>query len=61
LEFVHESGDQVKEVTRLFTQALNGKLSSAQLNRELKSIAPEGTTQGSLYVPADYLTLPILQ
>ncbi len=61
LEFVHESGTQVKAVARLFAQALAGKLSAAQLNRELKAIAPEGTTQGSLFVAANYLELPVLQ
>jgi len=61
LEFVHESGTQVKEVARLFYQALRGSLNSAQLNRELKAIAPEGTTQGSLFVAPNYLELPVLQ
>jgi putative protease len=61
LEFVHESGAQVKEVARLFDQALRGAISPAQLNRELKAIAPEGTTQGSLFVAANYLELPVLQ
>ncbi len=61
LEFVHESAAQVKEVARLFGRALDGELSSAQLNRQLKAIAPGGATQGSLFVPANYLELPILQ
>jgi len=61
LEFVHESGTQVKEVARLFDLAMSGSLTSAQLNRELKAIAPEGTTQGSLFVAANYLELPVLQ
>lgn len=61
LEFVHESADQVREVTQLFNEALRGRLTSAQLNRSLKAIAPEGTTQGSLFIPANYQLLPILQ
>jgi putative protease len=61
LEFVHESGAQVTEVARLFSLALTGKMGAAQLNRELKAIAPEGTTQGSLFVAANYLELPVLQ
>jgi len=32
-----------------------------KLARELKSIAPQGTTEGSLFVPNDYLKLPVLQ
>jgi len=61
LEFVHESGTQVKEVARLFDLALRGSLTSAQLNRELRATAPEGTTQGSLFVVPNYLELPVLQ
>jgi putative protease len=66
LEFVHESAEQVRQITRLFRRALDGEidgtqLSAAQLNRALKSMAPEGTTQGSLFVPSNYLALPILQ
>jgi putative protease len=61
LEFVHESAEQVRQVTRLFRRALAGEIGAAQLNRELKSIASEGTTQGSLFVPPDYLALTVLQ
>ena len=60
LEFVHETAAEVREVTEAFTRALTGKTSSAQLNRELKAIAPGGTTQGSLLVKIDYLQLPVL-
>lgn len=59
LEFVHESGDQVRRVFRAFDKALNGG-SSRELANDLKTIAPEGTTQGSLYVAPDYRLLPIL-
>jgi U32 family peptidase len=61
LEFVHESEAQVTEVARLFALALGGKIGAAQLNRELKAVAPEGTTQGSLFVAGNYLELPVLQ
>jgi putative protease len=61
LEFVHESAGQVWEITRLFRLALARQINAAQLNRDLKAIAPEGTTQGSLFVPPNYLELPILQ
>ena len=60
LEFVHESAAQVKAVTNLFQRALRGEIGFAELNRELKTIAPAGTTQGSLFVPANYLSLPVL-
>jgi putative protease len=61
LEFAHESGAEVECVTRAFESALEGRLSSAQLAAEWKRIAPEGITEGSLFVPSGYLTLPILQ
>ena len=59
LEFVHETGDQVRCVFRAFERALAGG-SARNLAIELKNIAPEGTTQGSLYVAPDYRLLPIL-
>jgi U32 family peptidase len=61
LEFVHESAAQVKEVARLFDLAIRGKIGAAELNRELKGLAPQGTTQGSLFVAPNYLELPVLQ
>jgi putative protease len=61
LEFAHESADQVERVTRAFESALEGRLSGVQLAAEWKRIAPEGITEGSLFVPSGYLTLPILQ
>jgi putative protease len=61
LEFVHETAAQVREVAHLFTLALAGGISMAQLNRDLKAIAPEGTTQGSLYIAPGYNLLPVLQ
>jgi putative protease len=61
LEFVHESADEVRRVTRAFEAAITGTISSQKLAAELKKIAPQGTTEGSLFIPKDYLTLPILQ
>ncbi len=61
LEFVHESGEEVTRVTRAFAAALAGSITPAQLSEQLKSAAPQGTTQGSLFVPASYKTFPILQ
>jgi U32 family peptidase len=61
LEFVHETAAQVREVTEAFGRVLSGRGTTAQLNRELKAIAPGGTTQGSLLVKIDYLELPVLQ
>ena len=61
LEFVHESAREVIAVTEAFQQALAGNLSPDALAHTLRRIAPEGTTEGSLFVPKDYLTFPILQ
>ena len=61
LEFVHESADEVARVFEAFHSALDGKINGAELGAQLRKIAPQGTTEGSLYVPASYLTLPVLQ
>jgi putative protease len=61
VEFVHESAAQVERVYEVFVLALRGAISGHELNRKLTEIAPEGTTQGSLYVPENYMTLPVLQ
>jgi putative protease len=61
LEFVHESGEAVRRVYQAFDAALNGRTSFADLSKELRRAAPEGTTEGSLFVAPDYLKLPVLQ
>ncbi|HVO97362.1 MAG TPA: U32 family peptidase [Bryobacteraceae bacterium] len=61
LEFVHETPEQVRRVAKAFGAALAGEITAPQLSAELKRTAPEGTTEGSLFIPADYLKLPILQ
>jgi putative protease len=61
LEFAHESADQVSKVVRAFDSTLNRTMTAEKLGVELKKFAPQGTTAGSLFVPDDYLKLPILQ
>jgi putative protease len=61
LEFAHESGEQVMRVARVFAMALEGNRTAQQLAQDLRQAVPQGTTQGSLYVPSDYLTLPVLE
>jgi putative protease len=61
LEFVHESDKQVRGVCEAFREALSGRVAFPDLEERLRSFAPEGVTEGSLFVPADYLQLPILQ
>ncbi len=61
LEFVHETANDVARVTSAFQAALQGEITTNDLEHVLRRIAPEGTTEGSLFVPKDYLTFPILQ
>ncbi len=61
LEFVHESAEQVIAVTSAFRENLMGNLSTNELTQQLHRVAPQGTTQGSLFVPDNYLRLPLLQ
>jgi putative protease len=61
LEFVHESGEDVARVVRAFQGLFRGEIAGAELGARLRRIAPEGTTEGSLFVPKDYLVFPILQ
>jgi putative protease len=61
LEFAHETGDEVRRIASAFADTLTGRRTSQQLSQALKQIAPQGTTEGSLFVPKDYLTLPVLQ
>ncbi len=61
LEFVHETSEQLRLITELFRKALSGRLPYERLTQELKRVSPAGVTEGSLFVPIDYLTLPVLQ
>jgi putative protease len=60
LEFVHETGAQVAQVGRAFADYLAGTIPAAELARRLPQIAPEGTTEGSLFVPAGYEMIPLM-
>ena len=61
LEFAHESADQVQAIVQAFELALKGTITPEKLGAELRKLAPQGTTEGSLFVSHDYLQLPILQ
>ncbi len=61
LEFVHETAAEVRQVAAAFSQALAGRLPPAELGRRLQRTAPQGTTEGSLFIAPDYLELPLLQ
>lgn len=60
LEFVHETGDQVRAVTEAFAVYLAGG-TTGDLDARLRRVAPGGATEGSLFVPVDHLVLPVLQ
>lgn len=60
LEFVHESPAQVQQVTEAFTSALDGHLSRAELGRRLQQSAPQGVTEGSLFVASNYQEIPLI-
>lgn len=61
LEFVHESGDDVAQIATAFQAALAGTISTRELAQRLPKLAPEGTTEGSLFVPDGYMILPLMQ
>ncbi|HEY2017155.1 MAG TPA: DUF3656 domain-containing protein [Bryobacteraceae bacterium] len=61
LEFVHESGRQVTGIATAFADALAGRRPMRDLAQHLPRLAPQGVTEGSLFVPEGYLTLPVLQ
>ncbi len=61
LEFVHESGEQLSRVFQAFESVLAGRSATHELSAQLRRAAPQGITEGSLFVPADYLKLPVLQ
>ncbi|MEZ5401775.1 MAG: U32 family peptidase [Bryobacteraceae bacterium] len=61
LEFVHETEEQLRAVALRFARTLRGEITAAALGAEWARVAPGGVTEGSLFVPKDYLTLPVLQ
>ena len=61
LEFAHESGEQVRGISGAFADCLAGRISPHELGKQLRRLTPHGTSEGSLFVPAGYRELPILQ
>jgi putative protease len=61
LEFVHETADTVRRVSSAFRDYFSGRINAMELDQRLQKVAPQGTTEGSLFVPEDYLTLPVMQ
>jgi U32 family peptidase len=61
LEFVHETAEEITAVTEVFEAYLTRRINSFQLAAKLKQIAPQGTTEGSLFIPNSDKLLPVLQ
>jgi putative protease len=61
LEFAHESAAQVTGITHAFADALAGRIGARDLVQRLQKLTPEGLTQGSFFIPENYLALPVLQ
>jgi putative protease len=61
LEFVHEGAEAVRQVTRAFREALDGRIHPGQVGGLLRQISTSGTTEGSLFVAPGYDALPVLQ
>lgn len=60
LEFVHENAAEVEQISSVFRDTLQGQQATAQLAKQLQALAPQQTTEGSLFVPDGYLELPLL-
>ena len=61
LEFVHETGADVAKISRAWQDALDGTIAARALTQQLQRLSPQGATEGSLFVPADYEIIPLLQ
>ncbi len=60
LEFVHESAAVVRQVTTAFRAYFEGQLDSSGLDARLTKSVPQGTTEGSFFVPLNYIKMPTL-
>jgi len=50
----------VRQVSAAFRATLDGRLAAAELTRQLQRIAPQGVTEGSLFVPPNYMEIPLM-
>ena len=60
LEFVHQTPEQVSNITTAFGQFLSSEATpetAAQLARTIEKNSPQSTTEGSLFVAEDYKNL----
>jgi putative protease len=61
LEFVHETPEQVRQIAEAFRRALDGERDTRGLRRRVAEASPQGTTEGSLFVPLSALTAASLE
>jgi putative protease len=61
LEFVHETAEDVERIGHAFQEYLAGSIPAHALTRRLQQLAPQGTTEGSLFVPDNYEMIPLMQ
>ena len=61
LEFVHQSSSEVQEITTAFQRYFDATTDSAGLDQTLRQSIPQGTTDGSLFVPQGFEKLVQLQ
>jgi putative protease len=61
IEAAHESGVQIRRVIGAYQQALAQPAARANLGATIRKLAPQGSTQGSLFVPLDHLTRPVVR
>ncbi len=61
LEFVHETAAEVVQISRAFQAYLSDAIGAPELARRLQRLAPQGVTEGSLFVPANYDVIPLMQ
>jgi putative protease len=57
IEFAHESAAQAMRIARAFDDALTSRRAGRELAQTLQRLAPQGVTEGSLYVPQSSLTV----
>lgn len=61
LEFVHETAEDVQRIGNAFQAYLAGSVTAHELTHRLQRLAPQGATEGSLFVPSGYEVIPLLQ
>ncbi|MDX2163442.1 MAG: DUF3656 domain-containing protein [bacterium] len=61
LEFVHETADAVRRTSGAFQAYFSGKIDATGLDQRLSKAAPQGTTEGSFFIPPDYQHMPALE